>query len=172
MTSHRNLAFLLIAALALAGGISRAEEHEHEHEKGEHEKGEHGHHRGAKALDLSKLPPAATRTGVTFEKDIKPIFEDACTRCHGEDKQKGRIRLDSLEATLKGGEDGKILTPGNSAKSKVVISVARLDAESAMPPDRKPGKDIGADGKKLPPVKHLTAEEVGLIRAWIDQGAK
>ena len=112
----------------------------------------------APKLDLSKLPPAATKTGVTYAADIKPIFEKSCFKCHGAEKQKGKLRLDSLEAALKGGEDGKILTAGKSADSPIVQSVARLDDDSAMPP---------ADKGKL-----LTKEEVGLIRAWIDQGAK
>ncbi len=114
-------------------------------------------HAAAK-VDTSKLPPAATKTGVTYAADIKPIFEKSCFKCHGAEKQKGKLRLDSLEATLKGGDDGKILEPGKSAESTLVHSVARLDEDEAMPP-----ADKG---------KPLTKEEVGLIRAWIDQGAK
>ncbi len=114
-------------------------------------------HAAAK-VDTSKLPPASTKTGVTYAADIKPIFEKSCFKCHGAEKQKGKLRLDSLEATLKGGEDGKVLEPGKSADSQLVHSVARLDEDEAMPP-----ADKG---------KPLTKEEVGLIRAWIDQGAK
>ena len=114
-------------------------------------------HAAAK-VDTSKLPPASTKTGVTYAADIKPIFEKSCFKCHGAEKQKGKLRLDSLEATLKGGEDGKVLEPGKSADSQLVHSVARLDEDEAMPPA----------GKGKP----LTKEEVGLIRAWIDQGAK
>lgn len=108
--------------------------------------------------DLSKLPPASTRAGVTFDKDIKPIFEKSCFKCHGAEKQKGKLRVDSLEAVLKGGEDGKILEPGNSAKGSLVVSIARLVEDDAMPPT-----DKGTP---------LTPEQVGLVRAWIDQGAK
>jgi mono/diheme cytochrome c family protein len=109
-------------------------------------------------VDVSKLPPAADTKCVTFDKDIKPLFEKSCAKCHGPEKQKGKLRLDSLAATLKGGENGKSVLPGDSAKSSLVHSVARLDPDSAMPPD-----DKGAP---------LTKEQVGLIRAWIDQGAK
>ena len=114
-------------------------------------------HAAAK-VDTSKLPPASTKTGVTYAADIKPIFEKSCFKCHGAEKQKGKLRLDSLEATLKGGDDGKVFEPGKSAESTLVHSVARLDEDEAMPP-----ADKG---------KPLTKEEVGLIRAWIDQGAK
>ncbi len=112
----------------------------------------------AAAPDLSKLPPAAQRTGVTFAKDIEPIFKAACTKCHGDMKHKGGLRLDTLEATLKGGENAPNVIKGDSAKSTLVHSIARLDPDAAMPPD----------GKGDP----LSKEQIALIRAWIDQGAK
>jgi mono/diheme cytochrome c family protein len=108
-------------------------------------------------VDISKLPPASDKKGLTFDKDIKPIFEKSCFKCHGSEKQKGKLRVDSLAAALKGGEDGKVITPGNSAKSGLVHSVARLVEDDAMPP-----ADKG---------EPLTKEQVGVIRAWIDQGA-
>jgi mono/diheme cytochrome c family protein len=96
---------------------------------------------------------------LTYEKDIKPIFEKSCIECHGPEKQKGRVRLDSLEATLKSGK-GKAVVPGKSEESLLVLSVARVteDPDHHMPPE----------GKGDP----LSKEQVGLIRAWIDQGAK
>jgi mono/diheme cytochrome c family protein len=109
-------------------------------------------------VDLSKLPPASTKTDVTFAKDIKPMFEKSCFKCHGPEKQKGKLRVDSVAAIKKGGEDGEVITIGKSEKSSLVQSVAQLDPDSAMPPE----------GKGDP----LTKEEIGLIRAWIDQGAK
>src|ERR1041384_1885784 len=90
-------------------------------------------------LDLSKLPPAAAKKGLTYAKDIRPMLEaSSCFRCHGEEKQKGELRLDSLEALLKGGEDGKVVLPGDSKKSLLVVAVAQIDDEIAMPPKRKP----------------------------------
>ena len=113
-------------------------------------------------IDASKLPPASTKQGVTYTSDIKPIFEKSCTKCHGAEKQKGKLRLDSLETALKGGEDGKVIEPGNSAGSILVANVAHVGDEDEYmpPPDNK---------DKIPP---LTKEQIGLIRAWIDQGAK
>jgi mono/diheme cytochrome c family protein len=115
-----------------------------------------------KAVDVSKIPPASDKKGVTYAADIKPIFEKSCVKCHGSEKQKGKLRLDSLAATLKGGEDGKVVEVGDSAKSMLVHNVARVGDEDMFmpPPDNK---------DKIPP---LTKEQVGLIRAWIDQGAK
>jgi len=109
-------------------------------------------------VDISKLPPASGKQGVTYAADIKPIFEKSCFKCHGAEKQKAKLRVDSLEAVLKGSKDNKILVPGKSAESIVVFAVARLVEDDAMPPADKGDP--------------LTKEQVGLIRAWIDQGAK
>lgn len=108
--------------------------------------------------DLTKLPPVSKKEEVTFAKDIQPIFEKSCYKCHGAEKQKGKLRLDSLAAALKGGENGPNVIPKDSAKSTLVYSVARLVEDDAMPPEGKGDR--------------LTKEQVGLIRAWIDQGAK
>ena len=113
-------------------------------------------------VDLSKLPPASTKTGLTFATDIKPIFETSCVKCHGEQKPKAKLRLDTLEGVIKGSENGKDIEPGNSAKSTLVLNIAHLgDSDDFMPP---PKNKLG--------LKKLTDEQIGLLRAWIDQGAK
>ncbi len=120
--------------------------------------------RGAEkqAVDPANLPPAATKAGVTYATDIKSIFDKSCVRCHSAEKPKARLRLDGLEAALKGGEDGKVILSGNSAGSMLVRSVAHLGKpDGFMPPPRNKAN--------IPP---LTKEQIGLIRAWIDQGAK
>ncbi len=107
------------------------------------------------------LPPASTKTGVTYATDIKPIFDVACLKCHDskKPKQAAKLSLDTLEGALKGSKDGKVIIPGNSTKSDLVLSVAHVgDPDTFMP-----------KGKKAVP---LTPEQIGLIRAWIDQGAK
>ena len=114
-----------------------------------------------KKVDVSKLPPASAQKGVTFDKDIKPIFEAACVKCHGPEKQKGKFRTDSLAAVLKGGENGPTLKAGNSADSPLVHFVGYLIEDSEMPPLKKDGGS-----------QQLPKEQIALIRAWIDQGAK
>lgn len=160
----------------------------------------------AAELDLSKLPPPANRTGVTYAKDIRPLFEASCLRCHSGDRPKGQLHLDTLAGVLKGGKDGKVILPGKSQESLLVIAVAQLDEEKAMPPKFKPGRGgpgggpggpggprgpsgpppgpggpggapaFGPPGGMHapfgPPPKPLTADQVGLVRTWIDQGAK
>src|SRR2546425_865158 len=103
-----------------------------------------------------KLPPAATKE-VDFARDIEPMFSKVCFKCHGPEKQKSGFRLDNREAALKGGENGVDILPGKSADSPLIRYVAGLDEEIKMPPK-------GSDP--------LSAEEIGLLRAWIDQGAK
>src|SRR5204862_481136 len=88
-------------------------------------------------VDISKLPAASAKTGVTYATDIKPIFDASCIKCHGKKKPKGKLRLDTLAGTLKGGVDGKVFEPGNSAKSFLVANIAFLgDADDFMPPPK------------------------------------
>jgi len=110
-----------------------------------------------------KLPPVADKTGVTYATDIKPIFDASCVKCHSGDKAKARLHMDTLDGVLKGTKEGKIITAGDSANSFIIKSVTHTtkDHDSWMPPlKNKAG------------IKPLTAEQIGLIRAWIDQGAK
>src|SRR5580765_2798154 len=92
------------------------------------------------APDLSKLPPPAKKDGVTYAKDIRPLFEASCLRCHGNERPKAGLRLDSLEGVLKGSKEGKVLVKGDSAKSLIVEAVSQLDPETAMPPKKKAGR--------------------------------
>ena len=104
------------------------------------------------------IPPAA-QAEVSFESHIKPIFETACVECHGEKKQKAELRLDTREATIKGGEEGPIFEIGKSEESLLIKLVARVgDEEDWMPPIDKG--------------EPLNLEQIALLRAWIDQGAR
>jgi hypothetical protein len=106
------------------------------------------------------LPPASTKAGVTYATGIKPIFDVACMKCHDSTKKpKAGLALDSLAGILKGGKDGKVVTVGDSAHSDLVLRIAHVgDPDTFMP------KGKGA--------KPLAAGQIGLIRAWIDQGVK
>lgn len=112
----------------------------------------------------AKLPPASTKTGVTYATDIKPIFDASCVKCHDSTKRpKAHLALDSLEGALKGSKDGKVILPGDSAKSDLVLAVSHVgDDRMKFMPKAPRGEHA----------KQLTDEQIGLIRAWIDQGAK
>src|SRR5262245_48220677 len=101
------------------------------------------------------LPPAAARP-VDFVRDIQPIFAASCLHCHGAEEQEGQLRLDAKAIVMKGGKSGPLLASGKSAESLLVKRIAGQGTEKRMPLEDKP----------------LTAEQIGLIRAWIDQGAK
>ncbi|MDQ3623723.1 MAG: hypothetical protein M3463_14740, partial [Verrucomicrobiota bacterium] len=101
----------------------------------------------------AKLPPAAARP-IDFERDIQPLFEASCTKCHAKGKDKGGFSIETRAAFLKGGDTGPAAVPGKSAESLVVELVAASDQDEVMP---KKGT-------------HWTPQQVGLLRAWIDQG--
>ena len=115
------------------------------------------------AADASQLPPPSDKTGLTFEKDISPIFETSCVRCHGEERPKAHLNLHTLAGALKGAGNGPVVVPGDSVKSRMVASITYTshDKDGYMPPPNNRAN-----------IARLTAEQVGLIRAWIDQGAK
>ena len=132
-----------------------------------------------KLPDPSKLPPASTKTGLTFQNDIKPIFDETCVRCHGAQKPRAGLRLDSLDGVMKGSpKDGPVVIAGQADKSPLVFSVASIDGKIFMPPKPrapKPAADGSTNAPAAPPAhpwKPLTSEQVGVIRAWVDQGAK
>ncbi|MCS6852598.1 MAG: PSD1 and planctomycete cytochrome C domain-containing protein [Gemmataceae bacterium] len=102
------------------------------------------------------LPPAAPGT-IDFERDIRPIFAAKCLSCHGAEKQRGGLRLDHGKAALEGGNSGVVIKPGDAAGSRLLRLVAGLDPDTRMPP---------AETRQS-----LSAEEVGKLRAWIEQGA-
>lgn len=102
------------------------------------------------------LMPALAADKVDFAKDIKPILEKSCVSCHGADKQKGKLRLDSKEATMKGGGTGEVITAGKPDKSDFYhrITLPKGD-DDVMPPEG----DL------------LTKAQQDLVKAWIEQGA-
>jgi mono/diheme cytochrome c family protein len=135
------------------------------------------------AVDLAKLPPPSTQKGVTYAKDIQPIFKANCFDCHGAQRPKNGLRLDSLADALKGSRDGQVIVPGKSDKSDLVINICwEAGPEHPMPPKPQARGGAPGTGNQPPPGpggpaagpvrKELTPDQIGLVRAWIDQGAK
>src|SRR5258706_7013361 len=110
--------------------------------------------RGARGveIDAAKLPVAVARK-IEFSEDVLPILKGSCVKCHGEVRQKGKLRLDSRAAALKGGEEGAVIAAGDSAHSDLIARVAGMDEERVMAPK-------GA---------RLEAEQVGSLRALSEQ---
>jgi mono/diheme cytochrome c family protein len=106
--------------------------------------------------DGSTMPAPVKRT-VQYFGDIHPILSQYCISCHGPEKQKGGLRLDSREAALEGGESyGPAIVPGKSIDSPLVLFISHLEPDMEMPPKKD----------------QLPEQTVAVLRAWIDQGAK
>lgn len=108
--------------------------------------------------NIGELPPAAARA-VDFTTEIEPLLRKNCFSCHGAEHQEGGLRLDQKQRALTGGDSGAEIVAGKSAESRLVRVVAGIDTDiGQMPPDGKGNR--------------LSATETGILRAWIDQGAK
>lgn len=104
--------------------------------------------------------PKATPTEakrVTFREHVKPVLQTYCWSCHGDSKTKGDLALHTQQAIETGGENGAVLTKGKPAESSLYQRLTLpLEDDAHMPPSNK---------------KQPTADEIELLRAWIEQGA-
>jgi len=99
---------------------------------------------------------AAAAAKVDFAKDIQPILQQTCVKCHGPEKQKGKLRLDSKEATFKGGSNGEVIVTGQADKSDLYRRVILPKGhDDIMPSEGEP----------------LSKAQTDLLRDWINQGA-
>jgi hypothetical protein len=89
-----------------------------------------------------------------FTDKVKPLLESRCISCHGPDKVKGGLRMDSRPALLKGGDTGPALVPGKPAESLLLQAVLHSKKDLEMPPKEK-----------------LTSNDVAVLRRWIEEGA-
>jgi ankyrin repeat protein len=102
----------------------------------------------------SQLPPAAT-SKVDYDTDVKPLLAQNCYSCHGDAVQQAGLRLDLRQNALRGGDYGPVIVPGKSAESKLIKRLVDGDG-----------------GMQMPPSGPLAADEIAILRAWIDQGAE
>ena len=102
------------------------------------------------------LPPALSRP-VDFVRDVQPIFRQHCYECHAAANEEGGLNLAIKARALEGGEHGTVLVRGNSQSSLLVHLVSGVEPERLMPPEDN---------------ESLSREQIGALRAWIDQGAE
>jgi uncharacterized membrane protein len=108
----------------------------------------------AKKAEVERI--AAIKTP-TFDKDILPIIQKRCTECHGKEKQKGKLRLDSFAELMKGADGEAIFVAGKPGESEIHMRI--------MLPD--------SDDDRMPPKGNRVSKPVAdLIKRWIEQGAK
>lgn len=95
---------------------------------------------------------------VDYARQVRPILARHCYSCHGPDQQKSDLRLDTVASMLRGGNSGPAIVAHQSGASLLVDAVTKAENTSSMPPE--------GEGTRL------SAEEVAVVRAWIDQGAR
>ena len=97
-------------------------------------------------------------TRILYKDAVAPVLTAKCAGCHGEEKQKGKLRLDSLEAIFKGGSEGKSVVAGKPDESTLISRLhLPVDDDEHMPPEGK---------------KQLTKEEIAVLEFWVKSGAK
>ena len=104
------------------------------------------------------LVPAiqAAEQSPDYSKQVAPILKKYCAGCHNDQDQEGKLSLESFAALQRGGETGAALLPGDANSSRLIRLVTG-QAKPLMPPEDN---------------KRPTAEEIALLKAWIDAGAK
>lgn len=102
-----------------------------------------------------RLPVGADES-VNYEDHIKPIFRQHCLSCHGDDKEKADLNLQSYATTLKGGSGGVAVVAGRSSQSLLFKSITDPDDDARMPP-KKPA---------------IPTEQLAMIQKWIDSGLR
>ena len=109
----------------------------------------------AAALAANPPPERAQDGKVHYAKQIKPLLHEKCHACHGALKQEANLRLDAVQLLRRGGDNGPLVVPGKAGESLLVHAVEGTHDIEKMPQDGAP----------------LTADQLKLLRDWIDQGA-
>lgn len=113
---------------------------------------------------------AAADAKVDYAKDIKPIFDASCVKCHSLDNPRKKaasgFRLDDQKLAMKGGSNGADIVPGHADQSllyKLLLGEVTVNGdEVAAMPKAKKGEEF----------KPLSQEKIDMIKSWIDQGAE
>lgn len=114
----------------------------------------------ATAAESIRIEAPQRKDAVSFEKEILPILRQNCLACHSANEKQGDLVLESPRGMLQGGDAGPAIVPGRAVES-LLLTLASHGDDPVMPPE---GNDVSA--------KNLTPAELGLIKLWIDQGAK
>ena len=107
-------------------------------------------------LLMLRFAAAAEPEAVNYDDQIKPLFRQHCLSCHGDDKQKADLNLQSYATTLKGGSGGAAVVAGRASQSLLFKVITDPDDDARMPPNKPP----------------LPADQVALIQKWIDSGLR
>ena len=106
--------------------------------------------------ELLRADDAVAEQPVDYVKQIKPVLRERCYACHGALKQEAGLRLDTVALVTKGGENGAVVDVREAVQSLILKRVTATVESERMPPEGEP----------------LSAAQLGLLKAWIAQGAK
>jgi ankyrin repeat protein/mono/diheme cytochrome c family protein len=109
---------------------------------------------GSSTVRAQSSRTAGNEPKIDYDQHVKPILAAKCFGCHGPKQQQSGLRLDRRQPALRGGDYGPVITPGNSAESKLIQRITGSEA-----------------GLQMPPTGALEDDEIAVLRAWIDQGA-
>ncbi len=104
----------------------------------------------ARAAETQKISREAREF---FEKSVRPILVNNCYKCHGPNKQKGDLRLDSRAAMLAGGQTGPAITPGKPEDSELILAIS-----------------YDPSGYQMPPTGKLDEDKIAALTKWIKRG--
>jgi len=104
---------------------------------------------------LASTAQAQPSARVDFARDVQPLLRQRCTSCHGPSQQMAGLRLDRRGDAMRGSTYGTVIGPGNGEASRLYLRVSGTER-----------------GVQMPPTGALTAEQIALIKTWIDEGAE
>ena len=116
---------------------------------------------GIKEAGPIKVIKVELKEALTYEKHVEPILYKRCTVCHSGNVKEGKLDVSTYELLMKGGKSGEVVKPGKGDESILFKSIARTSPPGTRPRAMPPKGDAPC-----------TAEEVSIIKMWIDQGAK
>lgn len=87
-----------------------------------------------------------------YLKKVRPLLDTQCVKCHGPEKQKANLRLDTLKAMMEGGDSGPAVVPGDVEGSNLITAICYEDADLQMPPDGK-----------------LDEEQIEMLKKWVGE---
>src|SRR5262245_50672575 len=99
-----------------------------------------------------EMPPTPAQVEF-FEQSVRPLLAAKCFECHGPQKQKGGLRLDSRAAIRAGGDSGPAIVPGKPEESRLITAI-HYD-----------------DSPRMPPKGKLTSDAIAALTTWVKQGA-
>jgi hypothetical protein len=105
----------------------------------------------AAATATQAAPPAAPAAGVSFAKDVKPILQQNCVKCHGGDKTEASLVLKDYAGVMAGSENGAVVVPGKADQSDFVKLVAQ--------------------GKMPKRANRLPDAQIKILTDWVNAGA-